>query len=384
MRVLFNCTTNVIGGPVQNATNFIIRALKDTNVDYYVAMSRQVAINLDRYLDVDDIRHTIFEKSPSKSLKSRRLLRSIEDKFSPDIVYTMAGPAFVNFKSLHLLGCSNPYVSFWEPLFVNYDRGLAGQMLLKARTAYQEYWFRRADFWMFQTESSAKGFSHRLDVSFDKLFVVANSLGAEFDEVSYNDNFDIIDKKVRILIPSADYPHKALKIIPSVAKSLKILHPEFEFIFTLTIDKQNRVWRNMLRESIALGVDCNIVNIGPYKYCEARGLYDSHHIVCLPSILEVFSTSYLEAMAAGKPLVVSDLVFARDICQNAAYYAKPLCAESFANGIVKAAVDRKYAAGIKRNGFSVLKKYGDYGLRYRQIINVLTELTSKKLMDDCL
>ncbi len=43
-------------------------------------------------------------------------------------------------------------------------------------------------------------------------------------------------------------------------------------------------------------------------------------MVFIPTLLEVFSATYLEAMLMKKPIIASDLEFSRDICGESAYF----------------------------------------------------------------
>lgn len=116
MKLLFNCSTNIQGGAAQNAANFIISSVKNNNqnsscIKYHFIISEPVKKILDsQKCHLKD--YSLIQKSPSKSFVSRNEIKSIERKFCPDIVYTMAGPAYVKFNSKHIMGCSNPYVIF--------------------------------------------------------------------------------------------------------------------------------------------------------------------------------------------------------------------------------------------------------------------------------
>ena len=53
----------------------------------------------------------------------------------------------------------------------------------------------------------------------------------------------------------------------------------------------------------------------------------------MPTLLESFSGTYVEAMYHGKPILTSEIDFARDICGDAAIYFDPLDANSLLNTI---------------------------------------------------
>ncbi len=60
---------------------------------------------------------------------------------------------------------------------------------------------------------------------------------------------------------------------------------------------------------------------GTVDVTHLRALYDACDACAMPSLLESQSSAHLEAMQWGKPQVVADLPYARDICNDAAIYA---------------------------------------------------------------
>ena len=92
MKVLFNCSINVVGGAIQNAYNFIINALNDDEIEWLFLVSPQIHDQLFKK-NVSDDRIINIINSPSKRFKTRKLIFEYEKQFNPDLVYTMAGPA---------------------------------------------------------------------------------------------------------------------------------------------------------------------------------------------------------------------------------------------------------------------------------------------------
>lgn len=73
----------------------------------------------------------------------------------------------------------------------------------------------------------------------------------------------------------------------------------------------------------------------------------------MPTLLESFSGTYLEAMKAGCPILTSDRDFAREVCGEAALYFDPLDADSIVRTILRLRDEpglrqRLIAAGQKR------------------------------------
>lgn len=336
LKFLFNCTTNCVGGAVQNAVNFILEAQADSSVDWYYAVSDAVNLELSRFGQFK--RLVVFSESPARSWKARRLLRTLECDIQPELVYTMAGPAYVNFRAEHVMGCSNPYVTNLDKLSLFYERSLPQVVSMVARSCYQAVSFRNANRWIFQTATSRDGFCKKLNIDRKHTCVVGNALGAAFNGFCKSETRSkkrCSVEAVRVFCPGAGYPHKALQMVPSVAKTILDNRPDINVKFTTTIEETSDIWRKIAQRAEELGVRENVVNIGPFSYVDAPRLYDDHDLVFLPSILEVFSTSYLEAIGMRKPLVVSDRPFAREICRASALYFEPLSSADAASRILE-------------------------------------------------
>jgi glycosyltransferase involved in cell wall biosynthesis len=57
---------------------------------------------------------------------------------------------------------------------------------------------------------------------------------------------------------------------------------------------------------------------------DVPSLYRQVDALLLPTLLESFSGTYVEAMFHGKPIFTSNYEFATDVCQGAALYFDPL------------------------------------------------------------
>jgi glycosyltransferase involved in cell wall biosynthesis len=84
-----------------------------------------------------------------------------------------------------------------------------------------------------------------------------------------------------------------------------------------------------MREARRYSVSDSIFNVGWLTLSECIDWYNRSDIVFLPTLLETFSATYLEAMRMGRPIVTCDLDFARDICKDAAAYFPPLSTKSW-------------------------------------------------------
>jgi len=102
----------------------------------------------------------------------------------------------------------------------------------------------------------------------------------------------------------------------------------------LTIEKDDYRGAPQLYDRIKRGdYGDAVINVGRVDFHHIEDVYGAVDAVLLPSVLESYSASYLEAMAYGKPLLVSDRDFAREVCADAAEYFEPRSTESIAASV---------------------------------------------------
>jgi glycosyltransferase involved in cell wall biosynthesis len=178
-------------------------------------------------------------------------------------------------------------------------------------------------------------------------------------------------EKVRLLAFAAAYPHKNLAILPEIAANLRSLVPTLDFEIVITIPTDDPLSSEIADRSKRLGVADHVVNQGPVAVADGPALYQSCNICLLPTLLEVFTATYPEAMAMGLPIVTTDLDFARNICGEAALYYRPQDARHAAETIVQLLANGATWLNLVTNGHAILKKLPTVQQRYRSIVNFL-------------
>ena len=127
----------------------------------------------------------------------------------------------------------------------------------------------------------------------------------------------------------------------------------------------------------ALGVDSLIENIGEYKYSEANEVYASCDMVFVPSVVEVFSATYLEAMQCKKPLIVADRDFARDICGDGAEYLEPFDFKATAKAIYLLDQDSDKKNSLIKRASIGLKDQITQEERFNNLLAVIASITPR-------
>jgi len=367
-KILFNCSTNIQGGAVQNAANFIIESSKDNDFTYLYLVSKQVLQILES-INFKSSRIILIKDSPSMRLSSRKNIKRYEHKFNPDLVFTMAGPSYIKFKTRHLMGCSNPYLIYASLKDIKYGRSYLEFIDRFLRTIYQKYYIKLADFYLFQTNISMMAFSKKFNINKNKLYYIPNALGIIKSE-DENKKISSYQKNefTNILCPFENFPHKGLHIIPQISKRLSSLGVKTKF--NITISK-----KELTNKQITSFKHLDNINfIGRKLYSNMKLEYNKNDLVFLPSILEVFSSICIESLYFKKPLIISNKNFNYDILENYAVYCDSFSIDDCVEKILEASklVDNdEYLTSAKSY---IEKKFSNYEHRYYKIKEVFREI----------
>jgi len=184
-----------------------------------------------------------------------------------------------------------------------------------------------------------------------QLRVIPNAVA--LDNLSAGESRDFaLGAGFKLLCLSQYYSHKNLEVLIDVAELIRARSIDLKIV--LTIEAAQGPGARRLIEAIA---DRNlggiIVNVGPVPMRRVPSLYQQTDALLLPTLLESFSGTYVEAMFHGKPIFTSDYEFAVDVCQDSAFYFDPLNAHDILRVILRAienteAIAYKIAAGRTR------------------------------------
>ncbi len=162
----------------------------------------------------------------------------------------------------------------------------------------------------------------------------------------------IPDGKRALLCLTRWYPHKNLEILLELGR--RIRDEKLPWVVLTTVspgdDRAAARWvaavdRGELGEVI--------VNLGSVPMEEVPGLYAASSGLLLPTLLESFTGTYVEAMHFGRPVFTSDRDFAHDVCGDVAWYFDPHDGESIRSTLARAFDDpaemqRRVDRGLRR------------------------------------
>jgi len=176
--------------------------------------------------------------------------------------------------------------------------------------------------------------------------------------------------RFRLFVLTRYYPHKNLEALVDMyaafADELR------DALCVLTIDGSQHPRAPRLLEQIRrLGLNDLILNVGPLPQEELAEYYLACDALLLPTLLESFSGTYLEAMHFGRPILTSDLDFAREVCADAAMYFDPWQPVTIKDAIVRLRDDEALRKDLVARGQA----------RLQQTFRSWGEVVSKALSD---
>lgn len=380
MTVLFNATTLVKGGALQVATAFIRQSLKDCGgVDWHFALSKEVI----RELAEDELaqlngRFTVFEISPSRSKAARKKLSDLHGFLDSDVVFTLFGPAYVEFKGPHICGVADGWVTHSNLLAIYALGSVRSAVRMILTIMYKAFWFRKVNVWVVEANNAKQGLINRLKINPESIHVVSNTCSQFYRNKQIEGRIFKKGEKIRLICLSAYYRSKNLEIIPEVARYILDMDAQFDFEFVITLPTDDSGLGGVIEKAKSLGVEDYIYNIGPVRVSEGVDVYEKCHIAFVPSLLETFSANYPEAMAMKKPIVTTDLAFAHDACKDAALYYQPTNAKSAAEEIIKLTSDPIIWKQLVNCGSRVLAGLPTPEERFNKYIDIIKSCSTGK------
>lgn len=158
-----------------------------------------------------------------------------------------------------------------------------------------------------------------------------------------------LENKALLFSLTRYYPHKNLEAI--VECFTRYPDEMSGVVCLITISASDHPRAAMLLRTIKnRGLEQRIINIGPIRQEALPAYYRQARALLLPTLIESFSATYIEAMAYGCPIVTSNLDFAREICADAALYFDPNDPASMKNAILAVARDNGICRILSEKG----------------------------------
>ena len=299
-------------------------------------------------------------------LKTKKML-DLEKTINPSLVFTIFGPSYWTPRSPHLMGFAMPWL-------INPETKAFGELSLKmwfkkkAQNIVKSYLVNKnAKYFVVETEDVKDRLRKFFDIPLSNTWVVDNTYNQHFNniEIKPTRSKDVFE----LITITANYPHKNLKVIKEIIPFLK--RKGVKARFTLTIPESDF-------RSVFGGETDYIRNLGPVSSKDCPACYNESDALFLPTLLECFTASYPEAMVMKRPILTSDLPFAKQICgdQNALFF-DPLNPEMIANKIEKLIKEDGLYNQLVENGLKRVKEFLTSTQRAEAYVSIFEEIVRK-------
>jgi len=190
-----------------------------------------------------------------------------------------------------------------------------------------------------------------------------------------------------VLVPHADrmkllcltkyYAHKNLEAVIDLFQEFREELADVVCVTTVTPEHHPKA-STWLRRLARSGASDRILNVGSIPQKELAGYYRNCDALFLPTLLESFSGTYLEAMAFDTPILTSDLDFAHAVCGDAAIYFDPWDLRSMKEAIVRLRSHPEQARALVAAGRERLATFArSWDDIAREVICLLTDLAGE-------
>lgn len=376
MRLLINISNNLGGGGLQVALSFISECKNFTENKYIIVLNKRIAhfVNISEF----DEKLFFFEVVDVKNFVSlSQEMTRIEKHSAPDVVFTVFGPSYWKPKHPHIEGYAIPHHIYSESPFWKII-GIKDKSALLIKKIVHFYFFKRdADAIVCETEDAMDRIKKNLKKPNIEYFTVSNTCSAyfkEFTECKVKKLPDKTNNEYRFILVSKYYHHKNFEIIPEIISEL-LKQNVINVRFVLTLSD------NEYKQIIPLKYRKYVYNLGLVKMEECPGVYSECDAIIQPSLLEVFSANYVEAMCMKKPIIASDMTFAHTICGDAALYYEPLNAYDAAIKIQKLVNNSELQQNLVSEGDKQFKKYYSARKRAELYLSIASKMIGTKFTD---
>ncbi|GAB3553622.1 glycosyltransferase [Spirosoma fluminis] len=272
-------------------------------------------------------------------------------QLEPDVVFTMgnfATPTPVR----QVLLLHYPHPAYPDDQEVWRRLGWLGTLNVRVRNYVFSQRLRYVDVLLVQTETIQK----RIRTRYPKVPAIRLFPNA-YTQLTGKTEFRLPFKKednVRyMLCLSRYYAHKNLEILVEVADLISQRNLPYRLLITVE-PEQHRKARQLIDRIGRQAGRKVLINIGNVPTECVASLYEQVEGLLLPTLLESFTSTYVDAMHFGVPIFTSRRDFSEEVCGNCAYYFDPLSAEDILSTLHRAfnnpaQLEKHIASGRRRS-----------------------------------
>ncbi len=371
--ILVNGTNAKVGGGKSILNNYL-RLLKQVrSADQFFVLTpsedfyRQYSCDFIHIVDIDKV----FKTGVAVPFLYFGILSRLVKKYNIDCIF--------NLGDLVVSG-NIPQVYLFDWPYAIYRDSIAWKMM-----SVRDYVIRRVKLFLFskslkyatiiisQTETAKRRLMDIYNVT--NVEVVPNAVSLENLSSSEPFDFGLPKDKFKLLCLTYYYTHKNIEIFLPLARMIKEKRMPYCIVVTLDPYQHGKV-KDFLDSVRREALSDVFINVGSVPMHRVPSLYVQTDALLMPTLLESFSGTYVEAMFHERPILTSDLDFAIDVCGEAAFYFDPLNPQSILNSIDMAYSNpelRKRKTDEGRTRLSQMPSWEEVFHKYQRLIAKATE-----------
>jgi glycosyltransferase involved in cell wall biosynthesis len=318
LTILINFSTLKGGGGQNVALNFLyaVDSCRFEGVEFYYLAAKDSEVH--RCLKQDKAKnYIVVPRNP--------LLRILYEVFTGwyfltklkiDIVYSYFGYAWFPKSWPQITGSADSNLYFPE---IDFWSGYQGLGRLKRRIVdfYRVCGIKRSNAVIFENEALEERGRQLYGLGHTK--TIKPSIYFNDKKLEFRLPADCMKGSKSGLFLCGWHLNKNIMLIPELAAEMRKRNHHFRFFLTAPPDgsSEHREFSKLISKHKAGDM---VFITGPVLKDELESLYNQIDFVFLLSKLESFSNNIIEAWLFGKPLIISDEIWAHSICQEAAVY----------------------------------------------------------------
>lgn len=377
MKIVLNFIPLKSGGGVQVGLDFIAQAmLHGKQHEWYLVATKGTP-----FAKISGAGHIKLLKTVPASMPHRLWFeylgcRKLVKKIGADLTYTQFGPQWPGSKLINIVGCaySNlfyPEINFWERL------PLIKRIIRKGIDCIRMLRIRQAAHVIFETEDLARRAVSLTGLKSERVSWVRPSISslvaADKVHAITRELFEELPPGFKVLLLSTYNPNKNIELLPHIAKALNERDPYNDVLFIITLPPRSDSLERIMCAARELRVETRIVNVGPIQYEGCSEAYRACDLVILPSQLESFSNTIAEAWMMQRPLLISDIDWARSLCGTGAAYFQYGNPQSAAEQILGIRKNNACYRSLVSEGERMLRTYPAPVDRFKQYLAIIEQ-----------
>lgn len=279
-------------------------------------------------------------------------INKLSRKFNSDVIWSMNLGSYSKTSIPHILSVNNPHQVYPHKVNRYHPDNRFHVAILRA-------FFRRSlsiSSGVIVQTTLMKKYISKLKFDFDFIEVIPKAVENESDiiftslsdQITSKLEFGLGRQAFTFLYVSTLMPHKnhitlikAFSLIASKGLNIRVA-------LTITEKQLIAIGGDKAKSLLESG---HILALGWVNKSSLKALYDVCEACLMPSLLESLSSAHLEAMTWGKPQIISDLPYAKDLCGDAAVYVESKDYIAWAQNIEKFVEDSNLRNNLVKLGY---------------------------------